>query len=40
MSKSQNRKKDEKKKPTRTLDEKRTVKKLKRAERAAARTFI
>ncbi|HEY0683037.1 MAG TPA: hypothetical protein VGD45_11955 [Steroidobacter sp.] len=40
MSKGENRKKDEKKKPTRTLDEKRAAKKVKRAERAAARTFI
>lgn len=40
MSKGQDRKKDEKKKPTRTLDEKRAAKKVKRAERAAARSFL
>lgn len=40
MSKGQDRKKDQKKKPTKTLDEKRAAKKFKKAERAAARTFI
>ncbi|WP_268894908.1 hypothetical protein [Steroidobacter agaridevorans] len=40
MSKGQDRKKDQKKKPTRTLDEKRAAKKIKRAERAASRSFI
>jgi len=40
MSKGQDRKKDQKKKPTKTFDEKRAAKKIKRAERAAARNFI
>lgn len=40
MSKGQDRKKDQKKKPTKTFDEKRAAKKAKRAERAAAHTFI
>lgn len=34
MSKGQNRKKEQRKKPTRTLDEKRVAKKIKNAERA------
>jgi hypothetical protein len=33
VSKGQERKKDQKKKPTRTLDEKRAVKKAKKADR-------
>jgi hypothetical protein len=40
MSKGQDRKKDQKKQPTRTLEEKRAAKKVKKAERAAARSFI
>lgn len=40
MSKGQDRKKDQKKKPTKTLDEKRAAKKAKRVERSAARSFI
>lgn len=40
MSKGQDQKKNQKKKPTKTLDEKRAAKKVKRAERAAARSFI
>lgn len=40
MSKGQDRKKDQKKKSTRTLDEKRAVKKVKRAARAATRSLI
>ncbi|HEY5755304.1 MAG TPA: hypothetical protein VIU34_05745 [Steroidobacter sp.] len=40
MSKGQERKKDEKKKPTKTFDEKRAAKKVKKAERASARTFL
>lgn len=40
MSKGQDRKKDQKKKPTKTLDEKRAAKKVKKTERAAARNFI
>ena len=40
MSKGQDRKKDLKKKPTKTLDEKRAAKKIKKAERAAARSFL
>ena len=40
MSKGQDRKKDQKKKPTKTLDEKRAAKKIKKAERAAARSLI
>lgn len=39
MSKGQDQKRDQKKKPTRTLEEKRAVKKVKKAERAA-RNFI
>ena len=34
MSKGQDRKKEQRKKPTRTLDEKRAAKKTKKAERA------
>lgn len=34
MSKGQERKKEQRKKPTRTLDEKRAAKKIKKAERA------
>ena len=37
MSKGQDRKKDEKKKPAKTLDEKRAAKKIKKAERATTR---
>lgn len=37
MSKGMNRKKEQKRKPTKTLAEKRTAKKAKRAERAADR---
>lgn len=40
MSKGQDRKKDQRKKPTRTLEEKRAVKKVKKAERAATRSLI
>lgn len=40
MSKGQDRKKDDKKKPTRTLDEKRAAKKAKKADRTAARSFL
>jgi len=40
VSKGQDRKKDQKKKPTKTLDEKRAAKKVKKTERAAARNFI
>jgi hypothetical protein len=38
--KGQHRKRDEKKKATRTLDQKRAAKKVKKAERAAARSFL
>lgn len=34
MSKGQDRKKEQRKKPTKTLDEKRAAKRLKKAERA------
>jgi hypothetical protein len=40
VSKGQDRKRDQKKKPTKTFDEKRAAKKVKKAERAAARTFL
>ncbi len=40
MSKGQERKKDLKKKATKTLDEKRAAKKVKKAERAATRSFL
>lgn len=40
MSKGQDRKKDLKKKPTKTLVEKRAAKKVKKAERAQSRAFI
>ena len=39
MSKGQDQKRDEKKKPAKTLDEKRAAKKIKKAERAA-RTYL
>jgi hypothetical protein len=40
MSKGQDQKKQQLKKPTRTLDEKRAAKKVKRAVKAAARAPI
>jgi hypothetical protein len=40
VSKGQDRKKDLKKKPAKTLDEKRAAKKVKKAERAQSRTLI
>ena len=40
MSKGQDRKKDQKKKAAKTFDEKRAAKKVKKAERTGARSFI
>jgi hypothetical protein len=40
VSKGQDRKTEQKKKPTKTLDEKRAAKKVKRAEKAATRSAI
>lgn len=40
MSKGMNQKREQKRKPAKTLDEKRAVKKVKRAERAAARRVV
>jgi hypothetical protein len=39
MSKGMNQKREQKRKPTKTLEEKRAAKKAKRAERAAGRTL-
>jgi hypothetical protein len=39
MSKGMNQKREQKRKPAKTLDEKRAAKKEKRAERAAVRTI-
>ena len=39
MSKGMNQKREQKRKPEKTLDEKRAAQKAKRAERAAARTL-
>jgi len=39
MSKGMNQKREQKRKPAKTLDEKRAAKKAKRAERAAGRTL-
>lgn len=39
MSKGMNQKREQKRKPAKTLDEKRAAKKAKRAERAAMRTI-
>jgi len=39
MSKSMNQKREQKRKPAKTLEEKRAAKKIKRAERAATRTL-
>lgn len=39
MSKGMNQKREQKRKPAKTLEEKRAAKKVKRAERATARTL-
>jgi len=39
MSKGMNQKREQKRKPAKTLEEKRAAKKAKRAERSAARTL-
>lgn len=39
MSKGMNQKREQKRKPAKTLEEKRATKKAKRAERAASRTI-
>lgn len=39
MSKGMNQKREQKRKPAKTLEEKRAAKKVKRAERAAGRTL-
>jgi hypothetical protein len=40
MSKGMNQKKEQRKKPAKTLDEKRAAKKVKRDERASARSHV